>query len=235
MRVAMISGPRNLSTALMRSFEARGDCRVVDEPLYAAYLARTGLVHPARDAILASQPNDYGEALRALQRPRSAALQYEKHMAQHLASDDDLAWLEDCAVALLIRDPAAVATSYARVREQPTAEDLGFPQQLRVYQALSALGREPAVVHSARLLEDPPAVLSALCEKLDVPWTDRMLSWPAGPSEADGVWAPHWYASVEASTGFGAPRTERVDVPARLDAVVERCRPAYEALRPLAL
>ncbi|MCO4746748.1 MAG: HAD family hydrolase [Proteobacteria bacterium] len=234
-RVAMISGPRNLSTALMRSFEGRGDCTVVDEPLYAAYLARTGLEHPGRDAILASQPNGYEQALAGLKGQGRQPLQYEKHMAQHLTEGDDLRWLDDCEVGLLIRHPAAVTASYARVREQPRPEDLGFLQQLRVLRRLQERGRTPVVVHSARLLEDPSRVLKALCEGLGIAYTDHMLSWPAGPRSSDGVWAPHWYASVEASTGFGPARVEEVKVPAALQPIVDALRPAYDALLPLAI
>ncbi|TNE86311.1 MAG: HAD family hydrolase [Deltaproteobacteria bacterium] len=234
-RIAMISGPRNLSTALMRSFEARGDCAVVDEPLYAAYLARTGLDHPGREAILASQPTDYDDALAALAERGASRFQYEKHMAHHLHPDDNLDWLDDCAVGLLIRHPAAVIASYARVREAPTAEDVGFPQQLAVLEHMRARGREPVVVHAARILEDPVTTLSRVCEGLGMPWTEAMLSWPPGPRDSDGVWAPHWYASVEESTGFGPPRSEHAEVPPELEDVVDACMPAWRALAPLAV
>jgi hypothetical protein len=235
-RIAMISGPRNLSTAMMRSFGSRPDCQVVDEPLYAAYLARTGLRHPAREAILASQSTDYQSALGALAGAEGeAALQYEKHMAHHLAPEDDLAWLRDCRVALLLRDPRAVIASYARVREQPTPEDVGFPQQLAVLEHLRARGREPVVVRADRILADPTTVLAGLCEALEIPWTEAMLAWEPGLRTTDGVWAPHWYASVIASTGFGPPRSASTEVPAELAPVVEACMPAWEALAPLAL
>ena len=230
----MISGPRNVSTALMRSFEARPDTEVVDEPLYAAYLARTGLEHPGREDILASQPVDYRQALQALA-AGTGALKYEKHMAHHLLESDDLRWLEHCRVGLLLRHPRAVVASYARVREDPVPEDLGFLQQLRVLEALRALGRAPVVVHSERLLQDPPNILRRLCEAWDIPWTEAMLRWSAGPRQSDGVWAPHWYASVEASTGFGPPSATEPMVPRRLESVVDALMPAYEAMLPLAV
>ena len=230
----MISGPRNVSTALMRSFEARPDTEVVDEPLYAAYLARTGLQHPGLEDILASQPTGYREALDAL-RGEVRGLQYEKHMAHHLLDTDDLRWLEHCRVGLLLRHPRAVVASYARVREDPVPEDLGFLQQLRVLEALRARGRAPVVVNSERLLQDPPKILRRLCEAWDIPWTEAMLRWSAGPRESDGVWAPHWYASVEASTGFGPPSRIKPEVPRHLEPVVDALMPAYEAMLPLAL
>ena len=231
-RIAMWSGPRNLSTALMRSFEARGDCVVVDEPLYAAYLAATGLEHPGREDVLASQPTDWREVAAALDGPvgAGAAVLYVKHMAHHLLPDVGRAWLRGWRHAFLVRDPAAVVVSLAKVLPYPpTLEDTGLPQQLELRRRFGG-----PVVDADDVLRDAAATLARLCGELEIPWTERMLRWDAGRRESDGVWAPHWYAAVEASTGFGpappahAPPT---DVPPPLQPLVDACRPLYDALR----
>ncbi|HHO49806.1 MAG TPA: HAD family hydrolase [Deltaproteobacteria bacterium] len=232
-RIAMWSGPRNVSTALMRAFEARGDCRVIDEPLYAAYLQATGLDHPGRDAILAAAPVAVGDALAALEPHHRCALQYEKHMAQH--------WLPRWPLelipvgprirhALLIRDPVSVVASYARVRGRPTLEDLGLLQQVRLHGALTRRGHDPVVLDGDELRTAPAAMLQALCAGLQIPFIPQMLSWAPGIRATDGVWAPHWYARVAASTGFTAPGPQPTTLPPRLAELARALRPAYDHL-----
>jgi hypothetical protein len=223
-RVAMWSGPRNISTAMMRSWGARDDAVVVDEPLYAHYLQVTGLEHPGRADILASQPTDWQAAVDELLGPLPAgkSVQYQKQMTHHLLPDIGEDWMAGLSHAFLIRDPAQVIASYARVREEPTLADLGFEQQVRIFRRFGG-----PVVDSADVLHDPAGVLSRLCAALGVPWQPGMLSWPSGPRDSDGVWAPHWYASVEASTGFAAPRDQVVEVPEQLRGLVEQAMPYY--------
>lgn len=224
MRIAAWSGPRNLSTALMRSFEARGDCTVVDEPLYAAYLAATGRDHPARDAILASQPTDPTVVLDRL--AAGSGLRYEKHMAHHWQPGWPLERFGPARHLLLIRDPERVVASYARVREDPLPDELGYDRLAWLLDRLDA----PVVVDSDALLADPPAMLARICAGLGLPWTPAMLAWPPGPRPTDGVWAPWWYTAVERSTGFGPPPTGPAEVPDRLRRVVDAVRPAFERL-----
>lgn len=225
-RICSWSGPRNVSTALMRSFEARGDCEVVDEPLYAAYLHATGKDHPGREEVLASQPRDPAAALAALTVPGPLPIRFEKHMAHHWL----LGWPWEALGAarhlLLIRDPARVVASYAKVREDPLPEDLGLQQQLELRDRVGVA----AIVDGDELLADPSATLSALCAALGLGYTPAMLSWPPGRRRTDGVWAPHWYAAVEASTGFGPPPSSPPEVPERLRGLVDELRPLYEAL-----
>src|SRR3954470_20167300 len=222
----MWSGPRNLSTAMMRSFENRADCTVVDEPLYAAYLAATGLDHPGRDDVLASQPTDWRTVVEWLRSGAVATpLQYQKHMTHHLLPEMDRSALGGLRHAFLVRDPERVLTSYAKVRDEPTLEDLGLPQQVELFETYGG-----PVVDAADVLRDPRGTLVALCAALGTDFDEAMLSWPAGPRDTDGVWAPHWYASVEASTGFGAPRDPAVELPASLAALAEQCRDAYEEM-----
>lgn len=231
-RIAMWSGPRNLSTALMRSFENRDDCSVVDEPLYSAYLSATGLDHPARERIIASQPSDAAVVLAAMTRgPVDTPLQYQKHMTHHLLPQYDRAPLALLDHAFLVRDPARVLVSYAKVRYEPTLEDLGLPQQVEIFESFGG-----PVIDAADVLADPRGTLSSLCLALQIDFDEAMLSWPAGPRDTDGVWAPHWYAGVEASTGFAPHSPGAADpVPDRLEPLLARCQQYYDALAPYRL
>lgn len=232
-RVAMWSGPRNISTAMMRAWENRPDTIVVDEPLYAAYLHRTGLDHPAREEVIASQPCDPAQVVRDLLAPLRVGMKvhYAKHMTHHVLPQDDLAWTLDFANVLLIRDPAEVVASYVRSRESCEPDDIGLPQQERLWAEWSAAGERPPVIDAGDFLRDPEGHLRWLCSHLGIDFTDAMLSWPAGPRDSDGVWAAHWYAAVQASTGFEPWRPRHIDLDEHDAAVAEACRPAYEMLR----
>lgn len=226
-RIAMWSGPRNLSTAMMRSWEHRSDTEVLDEPLYAAYLVATGLEHPGRDEIIAAGAADFDEAItRCLDAPGLRPISYQKHMAHHLLPGVDRSWLDRLRNALLLRDPRRVLASYAKVREQVTLDDIGLPQQVEL------ADRCEVIVDADDFLRDPTGYLREICRRFDVEFDPAMLQWPAGPRESDGVWAPHWYASVEASTAFGAPPAD--DPPAlgeRLAEIAGQAVDVYEGLR----
>ena len=238
--LAMWSGPRNLSTALMRSFEARGDAAVWDEPLYGYYLAATGIEHPGRNDILRECETDWGALEPRLAAPfEDKPLSYHKHMTQHVIEPlwrkpGALDWLAGVSHAFLVREPAEVIASYARVREAPTMEDVGMARQARLYQRVTELtGSAPPVIDAADVRRDPGRVLRLLCDALAIPYSERMLSWAPGPRDSDGVWAPHWYASVERSTGFSTGVTAPVDVaalPPPLRELVEQCEPLYQEL-----
>ncbi|MET0340641.1 MAG: HAD family hydrolase [Polyangiales bacterium] len=233
-RIAMWSGPRTLSTALMRSFGARPDTAVVDEPFYAAYLARTGLAHPLREAVLASQPHDPAEVTRALLGPvpGDKAIFYQKHMTHHMLDGFDLGWMDHVRSAFLVRAPEPMLASYTRSRAEVTLADLGFAQQRTLFEREAArLGSPPPVIDSADLAADPAGTLARLCGALGLAYSDVMLRWPAGPRNTDGAWAPAWYAAVEHSTGF-VPRVddEPPALPAPLARVAEAARPHFEAV-----
>lgn len=207
-RIAMWSGPRNISTAMMRSFENRADCRVVDEPFYSAYLVSTGLDHPGREEIIESQSSDPAEVARELLAPREGTERvfYQKHMTQHVLPTMDLAFTAKLINCFLIREPRKIIASYARVRPDFSLDELGFSQQKRLFDAeCDRLGETPPVVDAAMTLANPEGVLTALCSRIGIPFDDAMLSWPSGARDTDGVWARYWYASVEASTKFAAP------------------------------
>ena len=227
-RIAMWSGPRTVSTALMRAWENRPDTVVADEPLYAFYLDRTGLDHPGRDEVIASQPTDWRVVLAGLTGdplPAGVSISYAKHMTHHLLPEVDRAALAPLRHAHLIRDPRELLASYARVRAEPSLDDLGLRQQAEIFETFGG-----PVVDSRDLLTEPEGTLRSLCRALDVPFDAAMLSWPAGPRDSDGVWAPHWYASVHASTGFSAYRPPAGLLPARLEPLARQCEPYFSRL-----
>ena len=232
-RIGMWSGPRNISTAMMRAWENRPDTVVVDEPLYAEYLLRTGLDHPGRDEVIAAQPTSLTEVVAALEAPlpEGRTVHYAKHMAQHLDLSVDADWTDAFRNVLLIRDPGEVVASYVRSREACEPDDIGLLQQQWLLDRWDALAHEVPVIDSADFLRAPEAYLRWLCAWLGIEFTDRMLSWPAGPRESDGVWAPYWYDAVLTSTGFEPYRPRTVDLSPHDAEVAEACRPAYERLR----
>ena len=234
-RIAMWSGPRNISTAMMRSFGNRPDCAVSDEPFYAAYLAATGLIHPQTEEILASQPREPAAVVAQVTGPvpGGRALWYQKHMTHHMLPGFDRGWIDGVANAFLIRAPEAVLLSYVEKRAAVTLDEIGLPQQVELFDRVAdRLGRAPPVVESRDVLADPRGALSALCRGLNIGFDEAMLSWPPGCRATDGVWAPSWYDGVERSTGFAAPKPERGfdDLPDRLKPLAASARPLYERL-----
>ena len=233
-RIAMWSGPRNISTALMRAWENRGDCAVSDEPLYAHYLAVTGLDHPARDDVIAAGDTDWRRVVRGLVGavPGDRPLWYQKHMAHHLLPGMGIDWVHALRNVFLIRDPARVVASYVKSRATVAPPDIGLLQQLELFEALAdRQGEAPTVIDSEAFLGAPEPHLRALCTQLGVAFTERMLSWPPGPRPSDGVWAPHWYDAVWRSTGFEPPRASRPALEGAAMRVAEACRPAYDRLK----
>ncbi|MBS0331236.1 MAG: HAD family hydrolase [Proteobacteria bacterium] len=228
----MWSGPRNISTAMMRSFENRPDCAVIDEPFYAAYLAQTGLDHPMREEVLAAQPIDWRAVAEALVRDRPAPVFYQKHMTHHMLPGFGLDWAGACVNAFLIRDPAQVLASYVQKRAEVTLDDIGVVRQRELFEReADRLGRAPPVLEGADVLADPRGTLAALCAALGIPFREEMLAWPAGRRDSDGVWAPAWYDAVERSTGFAPPeRKAAAPLTADLRRIAEAARPHYEAV-----
>jgi len=232
-RIAMWSGPRNISTAMMRAWGNRPDTAVVDEPLYAHYLQQTGLQHPGRDAILASQSTDWRQVAKELAGPipGEPAIYFQKHMAQHLLPNIERDWLWGMQHAFLLRDPREMLLSLSKVMPRPRLTDTGLPQQLellRLWQGQSA--QEPIVLDAKDVLTAPCAILSRLCERLGVAFDEVMLRWPAGPRSTDGVWAPHWYASVQSSSQFEPWRSRTGTLSPELAQVHAECEPIYQEL-----
>ncbi len=237
-RIAMWSGPRNLSTAMMRSFGARSDCAVSDEPFYAAYLAANGLEHPMRAEVLASQPNDAAQVaadmLGAV--PGGKPVWYQKHMAHHMLDGFPLDWMELVTNVFLLRSPERVLASYAQKREEVSLADIGFADQTTLFERVAdRLGHAPAVIEAEDVRRDPRGSLSALCAAIDLPFDEAMLNWAPGQHASDGVWAPHWYGAVFKTTGFAAPDETAPVLPDHLRAIAEQAQPFYERMRAFKL
>ncbi|MEM6364419.1 MAG: HAD family hydrolase [Planctomycetota bacterium] len=232
-RIAMWSGPRNISTALMRSFGNRSDAFVSDEPFYGHYLARTKLPHPGREAILASQPIDWKEALQRMtgEPDEVARIWYQKHMAHHLPESFDDFPVDSFRHAFLIRDPTQMLASLANVIDDPTVDQTGLPQQVELFRQLNRTGAEtPPVLDADDVITHPEWALRFLCERLSIPFEPSMLSWPAGPRRTDGVWGRYWYKNVNESTGFSKSRSIYPEFSARLAKVLKQCEPLYQEL-----
>ncbi|KAB8164899.1 HAD family hydrolase [Lysobacter maris] len=232
LRIAMWSGPRNISTAMMRAWENRPDCVVSDEPLYAAYLAATGLDHPGRDEVIADGESDWRRVADTLTGPvpGGAPLWYQKHMSHHLLPDMERGWIRQLRNVFLIRDPDEVVASYIRSRAEIAPEDIGLLQQAELYDELVAAGAPPPVIDAGDFLRDPEAHLRALCERLGIAFSPRMMSWPPGRRDSDGIWAPYWYDAVWKSTGFQPPQAREIHLHGRPREVADACRPAFERL-----
>lgn len=226
----MWSGPRNLSTAMMYSFGNRPDFAVWDEPFYAPYLRATGLDHPMRDDILTHHENDpeLVAATCAGTIPEGKPHLYMKHMAHHMLPDFPLAWAKDCTHVHLIRHPARVVASYAAKREQPTLDDIGFRQQVEIYDMVGGL-----VIDSHDIRENPRGTLARLCNALGLEFEAEMISWPYGQHRSDGVWATHWYGAVHESGGFAGPEGPLPELEGSKAELVEAAMPYYRRMADL--
>ena len=233
-RIAMWSGPRNISTAMMRSWGNRPDTFVCDEPFYAYYLDATGRNHPGRDEVVAQGEADWRKVVAQLTGavPGGKRVFFQKQMTHHLLPEIDRSWLGAVTNCFLIRDPGEVIVSYIKKNNDPALEDIGFVQQAEIFDWVrEASGQVPPVVDARDVLENPEKILRLLCGAVGVDFTDVMLSWPPGLRETDGIWAKHWYGEVANSTGFRQPgRREPELVPEGLQEVYQRSRECYERL-----
>jgi len=232
-RIAMWSGPRNLSTAMMRSFGSRSDTFVSDEPFYGAFLKTTGADHPMREETIAAMDCDWQSVMESLRGTpaEDRPIWYQKHMWHHMAGPvgyDDFAGFTH---AFLIREPERMIASYLRKREGAAFENFGLNRQAEFFEReAERLGHAPPVIDANDVLADPQGVLSRLCEALEIRWNPAMLRWAPGRRDTDGPWAPHWYGAVEKSMGFGAPETGEVELPPEARRLADRCRPYYDRL-----
>jgi hypothetical protein len=233
LRIAMWSGPRNISTAMMRAFENRSDCAVWDEPLYGYYLSATGLPHPGAEEVIVDQGTDWHEITNRCvgETPLKKSVFYQKHMTLHLLPEIDRKWMSSLNNCFLIREPERVVASYAAVREDPTLEDIGFLQQAELFDYVhETSGEVPLVIDSRKFLLKPEAGLRRLCNWLDLEFENSMLDWPKGSRESDGVWGKYWYDSVWSSSGFAAYQEKPLSLGTRDQLIAEQARPYYEHL-----
>lgn len=232
-RIAMWSGPRNISTAMMRSWGNRPDTFVCDEPLYAHYLKHTGRIHPGADEVIATGPTDLSQVIPWLLGPvpGGKTIFYQKHMTHHLLPDIERGWMRELSNCFLIRNPREMITSFIKHVPDPTLDDTGYPQQAEIFELVRGwTGKIPPVVDSRDILTNPRGILAQLCEKLGVNFTDAMLSWPPGLRDTDGVWAKHWYKEVETTTSFQPYKPKSDPVPESLELLVQSCEKYYREL-----
>lgn len=235
MRLAVWSGPRNLSTALLYAFGNRPDCDALDEPFYGPWLAATGADHPMREALLAAlDPDPEAAARRCAAEPPPGRIAYQKHMVHHLLPGFPRGWMRGARHVLLLRHPARVVASYAQ-RHAPRWEDLGFAQAEALFEEVTALGEPPLVVEAEAIRADPEATLGALCAALGLAFDPAMLAWPPGPKPFDGPWAPHWYDAVHRSAGLAPPEGPPPVLDGSLAELAARALPGYERLRGRAI
>ena len=233
LRIAMWCGPRNISTALMRAWENRPDTFVVDEPLYAYYLATTGADHPLREEIVRRRETDWRVVVRSLTEETrlGKTIFYQKQMSHHFLPQIERGWLAEVTNCFLIREPREMLVSYLKKMPVPRFADTRYPQLQDLFRHVrQSTGQTPPVIDSRDVLMDPGRTLGLLCETLGVPFTEAMLHWPPGPRESDGLWAAHWYPEVEQTTGFSPYRAPKVSLRDEMDGLYQQCREVYEEL-----
>ena len=232
--IAMWSGPRNISTALMRSWASRADTRVIDEPFYAHYLKETGYDHPGAREIIDAYETDWQRVIdQLLANDNGKAIYYQKHMTQHMLQHIDRSWLSKISNCFLIRDPRRMLLSFAKVIPNPRLDQTGLPQQVELFNTVKqATGQVPPVIAARDVLRNPEAILRRLCAALDVDFDRAMLRWRPGKHASDGIWAEHWYAGVERSTGFATYHEDDTPVPAKMRALLEDCQQLYDQMAP---
>ena len=229
--IAMWSGPRNISTAMMRAWENRADTHVIDEPFYAHFLMHTGLDHPMREEIMATGDTDWRSVVNRISVPPNEGIFYQKHITTHWLEHYSIDWLANLDHIFLIREPEHVVASYAGKRKSLTASDLGYTQQAALFELIGALrNKQPVVLDSRRFLEAPASQLTSVCNAFDIVFDDCMLRWPAGGRDSDGIWAAHWYDAVNRSTSFAPPNNTVPALTHSQQHIVELCQPYYEAM-----
>ena len=231
-RLAVWSGPRNISTSLMRSFSNRGDCKVMDEPFYGAYLFKTGKCHPLRDAIIETMSTNYNEIARACSESNfSGQILYQKQMAHHICPELDLRFLDNVHNIFLIREPEYVVRSFNEKVESFGLEDIGIKQQLRIFEYLSdKTGRAPFVFSSSDLLAKPEEILRKICKHAEIKFSEKMLSWPEGPHPDDGIWGQIWYHNTNKGTSFISGNSRKVNLTVYQKLIVDQAYPYYQKL-----
>jgi len=231
--IAMWSGPRNISTALMRSFENRSNCFVSDEPFYSYFLHKTGLQHPLRDEIIKSGLINYNEIIKYITGPipSSKKIWYQKHMAHHILPESDMNWIKNMKNCLLIRHPSEVILSYSKKNKINSIEQLGYLQQIKIYKILfEEIGTPPIIIDAQDLLQEPKKMLINICGNLRIKFDEKMLSWPLGSRKTDGIWGKYWYKQVEASIGFKPYiKTDRI-IPSKYQIIYDKCMRHYDFL-----
>ncbi len=232
MKIACWSGPRNISTALMRSWSSRDDTFVSDEPFYAYYLKKTGLKHPMYKEIINYYPNDYETVIDSINKsiPKSKKIWYQKHMAHHLIDMKRIEWIKDFHNVFLIRHPQNVINSYVKKNDLKNIDELGYPQQWKLIEYLRKNEKDVIVIDSSILLKNPKKILSDLCKNLNIEFHEIMLQWDKGPYTTDGIWWKHWYNNVINTTTFQSTQYRNEKLPIKYYSIYKEAMQYYRQL-----
>jgi Sulfotransferase domain len=234
--IAMWSGPRNISTAMMYSFGNREDCVAWDEPFYGFALKQRGNDHPMRDEIMSANDSNWDALVEKCISPAAKPIFYQKHMTHHMLPGFDRSFALKLNNAFLIRSPEQVLASYMQKWNEASLQNIGFVEQVEIFEMVANhLGHAPPVIEADAVLQNPRTTLSKLCFALNIAFDEAMLHWPKGPKTFDGVWAPHWYNAVWQSEGFAAPASKSIALNADLQRIADQARPYYEKLKAHAL
>ena len=209
----MWSGPRNISTALLRSFSNRDDTVVYDEPFYSYYLKETNLNHPMKDEIIDFYPTKENEVIKSILENKKG-IYYQKHMTHHILDKTNIEWLKKGTNCFLIRHPSKVINSYIKKNTLQSITDIGFDQMFRLFKYVNKnISKEIIVINSDTLLENPELYLKKLCQNLNIDFSTKMLKWPKGKTNDFGIWYKHWYHDIINSTEFAITKNIIKDVP----------------------
>jgi Sulfotransferase domain len=234
--IAMWSGPRNISTAMMYAFGNRADCVAWDEPFYGFALKQRGNDHPMRTEIISANECDWDKLVATCTSPAAKPIFYQKQMTHHMLPGFDRSFTFKLSNAFLIRSPEQVLASYAQKWSEASLQNIGFVEQAEIFEMVADhLGHAPPVIEVDQVLADPRATLTKLCSALNISFEETMLHWPKGPKSFDGVWAPHWYNAVWQSTSFAKPLAKNITLPSELQYIADQARPYYEKLKAHAL
>jgi hypothetical protein len=230
MNIYMWSGPRNLSTALMRSFENRFDTNVWDEPLYAYYLKKTKKKHPICKEIISKYETKIGNLIKLIKASNNKEIFYQKHMTHHILKETPIDWIQSGINCFLIRDPKDVLNSYIKQNKMTEANDIGFPMQGKIFNLVKNFDLTPIVINADDLSLNPKKVLKILCNKLNIPFMEKMLKWPKGKRISDGIWGEIWYQNVQSSTKFIKLKKNNLPIPKKYKIIYEECMDIYNQL-----
>ena len=232
-RIAMWSGPRNISTALMRSFENRPDTFVSDEPFYAYFLVQTGYQHPGWEEIIKSQNSNKSQIIKYLinETHKNKSVWYQKHMTHHLLDEDDYSWIKKIKNCFLIRHPKDVLLSYIQKNDLIESNDLGYPAQLRLFNYVKNSNNKILVIDAKNLSSNPEIILKKICKKINISFTKRMLNWPKGRRNSDGIWEKIWYKNVKYSTSFNKILNKEYEIPKKYNQIYNECLEIYDQLK----
>ena len=226
----MWSGPRNISTALMRSFENRNDIMVIDEPFYAYYLKFSENKHPLYRKIINNYETNEIKIINKILKQNNKN-KFIKHMTHHINLNTNLNWIKNTKNFFLIRHPEKVINSYIKKNKLNNINDLGFIEQVKIFEYVKKFSKQkPIVINSSSLLKNPKNILSKLCNKLDLKFEPSMLKWPKGERNSDGIWSTVWYKSVINSSKFNKEKVNKINIPKKYHNILNECLDLYSKL-----